>query len=258
MPLAVLVDELTELTSQKSLGHDIFGQDLELLLNMYARNFNVWLTLAHQERAQLSPEINAALDGMGTQVLGVTSDRVAADYLASRYFERDPYREKYREPVYATISDGMGNSFPAQIDWRLHYMPLEEQAELNAQYFMRQRPFHYLIRPCTSQGDVSSRVFEADLSYLDAGQWPDENRALIDEARETLFSLEGLPTEEALAVVEKRHQVLPGYRNHGADAGILGSVTSDDINNDDEQFDQDFWDTREEAGPGVSPSGAGR
>lgn len=237
-PLAVLVDEITELTSQKSAGEDVFEQDLGWLLNMYARNFNVWLTLAHQERFQLSEENNGALDGMGTQVLGVTSSRDAADELAKMYFARDPFQTKYREPIYASVSDGLGGASPVQIDWRTHFLPLNEQSEINARHFMSLRPFNFIIRPCLVQGDVSREVYEVDLSYIDRGQWPSDNRTTVSQAIDTLFSIEGLPTEQVIDLVHERQRQLPIGDDGGFD--ILGS-DDDDPPVDDR--DEDDWDT---------------
>lgn len=201
VPFSILIDELTEITNQKSLDHDVAGQELEELLNMYARNYNCWLTLAHQEMYQLSDRLNYALLGMGTQILGVTADLITAKKLAEYFFPPHPYREKYREPVYGSLGDDRGST---QIDERIHYMHKDEQVSLGAQLLTSFKPFQYLVRPCSAEGDISQPVFEIDLSYFDRGQWPSDNREEVLDARQTLAGLLGESTNELLSAIQQR------------------------------------------------------
>ncbi len=60
----------------------------------------VWLTLAHQELFQLDERIQQSLMSLGTQILGVTSDRKAALALAQQLYPYDPTKVKRFEPVY--------------------------------------------------------------------------------------------------------------------------------------------------------------
>ncbi len=53
-PLSLVIDELTYLLSPATLHSDLLSADMDELINRIARNYMVWLTLAHQEMYQVS------------------------------------------------------------------------------------------------------------------------------------------------------------------------------------------------------------
>ncbi|MCL5960831.1 MAG: ATP-binding protein, partial [Chloroflexi bacterium] len=101
-PISLIIDEITYLLSPATLHTDLLAADLDELINRIARNYMVWLTLAHQELYQVSEAIQKTLLTMGTQIFGSTTDLEAALSLSRRFFRFDPYRVKKTEPVYST------------------------------------------------------------------------------------------------------------------------------------------------------------
>jgi len=217
-PIGLVIDELTELTNFESLGVDLFAKDLDELINVYARNCGIWLTIAHQEAFQVSERTLKTLMTMGTQILGVTSDMEAALSLARQFFPVDPYRAKRWENVW--MSDLYG---PYVIEERPVEFTVEEQLYLSAEYFRRLGLFEFLVRPAAGEGNTIGRVHSISIRNYDHGQWVIEH--LAAQARSMLAERTGVPVEAVLAAIEdrSRQHSLPKSRR---------SVTI----SDDEQF----------------------
>lgn len=94
VPIAVIIDELSEMVN---LGMDK-GQglesDLSSWINFLMRKYAVWLTVAHQEMYQFSEGIQALLLSMGTQVIGRVSNMDDSLQLAKSFFPIDPLKAK--------------------------------------------------------------------------------------------------------------------------------------------------------------------
>ena len=101
--MGLIIDELTSLFSFQALNSDLFGSELDELINVLARNYRIWLTIGHQELFQLTDRVRNSLMTMGTQILGVTSDPAAAKYYAHLFNRYDPHLVKKYEPVYASV-----------------------------------------------------------------------------------------------------------------------------------------------------------
>lgn len=165
LPMGLVIDELTELTNQVSLDVDLFSRDLDELINVYARNYGVWTTLAHQEMFQLSQESQRSLLTMGTQVLGVTADVDAAKRLAEQFFAIDPYHVKRVENVWG--SGGYGGS--VVVEQREAHMPLDEQILMAAQALLSLRPFEFLVKRADS-----TRLSKVSFSRIVRAPWPSD------------------------------------------------------------------------------------
>jgi len=111
-PIGLVIDELTSLFSPQSLTDDVMASELNELINVIARNYSVWLTIAHQEQFQLTEHMQNTLLTMGTQIFGVTSNRDTALNLARQYFPYDHYWVKKQEPIW------LGGDYPQIVDYR--------------------------------------------------------------------------------------------------------------------------------------------
>jgi hypothetical protein len=176
-PLGVMIDELTELTNQTSLEYDLFSADLDELINVYGRNYSLWLTLAHQELFQVSVKTKKTLLTMGTQIIGVTADMEAARDLAYQYAPLDPYRVKRWENVWgAGVYGGSTVLEKRPVD-----MPLEEQTLLAAQRLAGLQPFHFLVKSRSSR-----TVRRVDARPLIARSWANEHPLALAYIRHQL------------------------------------------------------------------------
>src|SRR5207247_156645 len=100
-----------------------FSKALDEFVNVYMRNGSVWFTCCHQELFQVEEAIRPTLMSLGTQILGVTSDRDAALAMAKQLVPIDPDMVKRYEPIYASH---LGVS--EVIDTRpVNYTPQEQQ-----------------------------------------------------------------------------------------------------------------------------------
>lgn len=181
LPIGLVIDELTELTNQVSLDVDLFARDLDELINVYARNYGIWLTLAHQEMFQLSVGVQQSLLTMGTQVFGVTADFEAAQRTAQQFFGIDPYSVKRIENIY-------GGPYSSVLEKREAFMPLDEQVLLGAQRLMALQPFEFLVKR-----KDSPHLHKTSLRALLSTPWPSDNAAALAYIREQLSMRAGVP-----------------------------------------------------------------
>jgi len=184
-PLSLVIDELTELTNRTSLEYDLFAADLDELINIYARNYSVWLTLAHQEMFQVSAATCATLLTMGTQMFGVTADMKAAYQLAEQYGGLDPSRVKRHQNVWGSPGLGGASVVLERIPVDL---PLEEQRLLEAREFLRLRPFEFLVK----RRDVD-RLVRVNARPLLTTTWANERPDALAYIRYQLSLRAGVP-----------------------------------------------------------------
>lgn len=196
-PVSLIIDELTSLFSVQTLATDLFASDLDDLINVIARNYMVWLTIAHQELFQLDERARKTLMAMGTQILGVTSDRDAALTLAREFFRFDPSWVKKEEPVYST-SRGVSSI----IDYRTIEFTIEEQALLHSYAVSEQGPSQFLVRPASGEGDIRGALRPVTLRNFDHGLYPDGE--LVGQARTLLMERRARPVGEILDEIESR------------------------------------------------------
>jgi hypothetical protein len=206
-PIGLVIDELTSLFSVQALASDLFGSELDELINVIARNYSVWLTIAHQEMFQITERIIKSLMTMGTQILGVTTDPEGAKYLAQIYFKYNPYLVKKIETVYGSL-DG----FPIALDHRTVEFTTEEQLILQSYQFIHQRRFRFLAKPATREGDYTGELRAISIENLDRDIYPDEKK--VSELRHIFMQQNGLLVEDVLDEISKRLL-------HGAEAKAL-------------------------------------
>lgn len=196
-PIGLVIDELTSLFSVQALASDLFGSELDELINDIARNYSVWLTIAHQEMFQVTERIIKSLMTMGTQILGVTTDPEGARFLAQLYFKYNPYQVKKYEAVY-----GSSMGYPMVLDYRSVEFTAEEQLILQSYQFIHQGRFRFLAKTATREGDFSGGLRAISIENLDRDIYPDEKR--VSELRQRFMQENGLFVDDALKEISKR------------------------------------------------------
>ena len=206
-PIGLIIDELTSLFSLQALSSELFGSEMDELINVLARNYRLWLTIAHQEMFQLTERIFKSLMTMGTQILGVTTDPFAAKYMADLFFEYNPFLVKKVEAVYGSM---MG--IPVQIDQRTIEYTIEEQLLLDSYWFRNQREFNFMARIAKGEGNIQSKIQNISIANLDKGLYP--HPYYVPLARHKLMELNGMKIEDILREIEAR-QISPSPRRIG-------------------------------------------
>lgn len=196
-PVSLVIDELASLLNAQSLSVNLFSQDLDELINVIARNYRIWLTIAHQEMFQLDEKTQKTLMTMGTQIFGSTSDMDAALSLARQFFRIDPLKVKRYEPVYSSY---MGMT--SVIDERPVEYSIEEQEYLRSYQVKDQPAFHFLVRAAHREGDVTGGIRPITIKNFDKNIWVDEE--LVAQARTLLSRRQGVVVEQVISEVQAR------------------------------------------------------
>jgi hypothetical protein len=202
-PVSMIIDELTALTNLEALGQSVFGADLDELINVIARNYMVWLTIAHQEMWQVDERIQKTLMTMGTQMLGVTTDPEARINLARQLFNYDPNLVKKHEPVWMSNSSGA-----YVVDYRSVEFTPQEQELLRSYLFSEQGRFEFLVRLAPKEGDLRGELRQISLDGIDTGIYPNDKH--LAQVREKLMQYHGREEAAVLAEIETRHKPLNG------------------------------------------------
>ena len=217
VPVGLVIDELTALYNFDALaGSNIFAADLDELINVLARNYKIWLTLAHQELFQVDLKTRKTLLGMGTKIIGVTSDSEAALTLAQELFAYDPTLIRHFDPIY----DSRGNLIDlSPVSWSI-----QEQQLLAARRFLTLEPFHFLVKPAVSEGNVTGSLVPLSIANIDQGIWVDE--AAVSQVRRTLSERSGQPLDVLLALPAARLAAATG-QGHRATTNTDATEVSD-------------------------------
>jgi hypothetical protein len=197
LPISLLIDEIVYLLSLQSLHTSLLDREIDELINQIARNYSLWLTLAHQEMYQLSPQIQRSLITMGSQVMGLATDEDSARFLARRFFPYNPHRVKKTEPIYMS-SQGVAEV----IDYRDVEFSIDEQLELNSRQFTDRQTFHFLVTMATREGTAPTRAHAITTAPIDPGQYVDE--AIVPKIRERLARRSGRDITDILHEIRQR------------------------------------------------------
>lgn len=169
----LMIDELKALflDPHSAAGDSAVSTEVIQLLEVYARNYNVWPTLITQDPLSFGPKVQQSLLGIGTQIVGLIRNTEAATLLSSALL-----------PLSTSTTTS-----------------LDQQKYAGGQKFKNLAPFHFLVRPTTPKG-VSQELIEISIErYVEP--WPDET---TDETRRTLNERNGIPTEDLLSVITSR------------------------------------------------------
>ena len=209
-PVGLIIDELAALYHYDvAAGSPIFAADLDELINIIARNYNVWLTLSHQELFQLDEKSRKTLMTMGTQIIGVTSDFDAALTLGREFIPVDPWRIKRYEKVIVPVPRFSIRSPDEGFDI-IELNPVEltvqEQEYLAANIFKNLKPFEFLFRPAKAEGDITADIVPVSIMNFDKNIWVNER--LVTQLRQGLNRRNGHAISDLLASVTERQQLL--------------------------------------------------
>lgn len=192
-PFSIVIDELNELYRT---GDEKFGQDIDRLIHTLARNFNVWLTLAHQEMSQFDEQTQKVLMTMGTQVIGKTDDPEAARDYAHRFDEYAPHWTKDTTPIYGHES-WEGISTPVEVGERSTFYTADEQERMEMYKYMRLQPLEFFVKmPEASY----LRRLKVESEHVRHDIYPDR----IEEKKDELMRTHGLPIADVEQEVAAR------------------------------------------------------
>jgi hypothetical protein len=227
-PLAIHIDEITELTNQGSLDQQLFTSDLDYLFNVLQRNYSLWITAAHQQMWQLSKGTQETLLALGTQYFGQISDMETAEALAHRYRNLNPYRVKRWENVWMS-----GIERPFVVEQKPVYFPMEEQTYLAARDFLERDTFWFYVKPRDQH-----RLLSVSLASYMGPPWPNEYPDTLEQIRYRLALSTAAPHEAPPVTAP----LLPPN-------GDQPSVTMQELDDhepdidDSEQLEQEYWET---------------
>ena len=204
-PIGLIIDELTSLFSLQSLAGDLFGSELDELINVLARNYSIWLTIAHQENFQLTEQIMKSLMTMGTQILGVTTDPDAAMRMAQIYYKYEPYWVKKYIPIYMSFGGGI-----ELIDYHTEEFKIDEQIAIYSRKFMSQSRFQFLVKPSLGEGTIIGNLRPVSIERFDKGIYP--NQSALSETRDWLTTKNGISVNLILDEIAKRTEDISSFK----------------------------------------------
>jgi hypothetical protein len=198
-PVALTIDEVSVLT--KLDGQTLeqpFARLLDDLLNVHARQGQVWVTVSHQEAWQVSEMLLKTFMGCGTRIVGRTSDPASAQLLAEQLLSPDPHRIKRRDPTY----NGQGQLLYS----RPVTYPLDEQRVLAAELLLGLGKFRFFVKQVNGEGGADKPLAVFDMNGLDAKVYPDD--VVLAEVRERLHRQRARPVAQVLEEIEQRRAML--------------------------------------------------
>ena len=205
-PLALIIDEVTQLLGFHNLENTAMAEDLEELISVLARNYGCNATIAHQSLTQIASErIRNVLMQMGTQVIGRIHNPEDQIYLARHFFRYEPYKVKKYEPIWMSIQQGMGPlsySIPEVIDYRSQEWTADEQVIELSNRFRDLDRFCFLVRQATGEGMVGDYLKTISIESIDANRYPDQVQLTI--ARSQLRERDGVPLADLLRTIPAR------------------------------------------------------
>lgn len=228
-PVGLIIDELLALYHlDQQAGQSVFASDLDELLNILARNYRIWVTLAFQEIFQLDRRAQKTVLSMGTKIFGVTTDPEAAQTIASIVHAYDPTLIKAFIPVY----DARGNLVDAQP----LYWSVQEQELLVANELRRLKPFHFLVMRAGSEGDSAGRVEPLYVPAKERGAWVQEDKVTL--LRTELSARTGASQAALLTQIEERSaDFVMTTRTQSREENPHATLESNAQNNNETIFD---------------------
>jgi hypothetical protein len=231
-PISLVVDELFLMYSDSK---NVFAQDIDELLNVYAHNYNLWVTLIHQELFQFDEKTQNTLMGMGIQVLGKTTDPKAAMQYAQRFDRLDPTKIKRTENVWGNIgtshfSDYASSNLIDVIDQKeIDYTMLEQLVTASYKYMDLQQ-FQFLVKlpdyPPPFR-KLFGMKFTMDVRLLQTGVHEDDGfpkPSIIEPMKDDLMRRHGVPIDSDKIDANDINYDIPEYHERKA------------ISEDDEAF----------------------
>ena len=194
-PVGLVIDEISALTNfDLQSGRDLFAGAIDELLNVWARQGQVWTTIAHQEVWQVSERMLKTLMGCGTRILGRTSDMEAARTLARELVPADPHRVKRYDPVYNGERRDHRPAAGGVLAGRtaLHGITL----------YKNLGKFRFVVKTLSGEGGFDTPLRPLSIEQLEPGIFPDDER--VAKIRSLLHRRSAFPVANLLEEIERR------------------------------------------------------
>lgn len=206
-PISLVIDELTEMLGNPADSHDPMAEALRQLTDVIARNHQIWVTVMHQEENQVSPQVQMRLNGIGNQIIGVTSDPDSALKTARRYVRYNPEWERRREKVWGSeqIRDAYGDVMGTDhfvLDERTVDYTIQEQQELNSRGFLELPAFSFKVGLSSREGALPTTLHDLTTASIDPDEFP--RTEMLVHVRRALMERDGTPVRDVLAKIAAR------------------------------------------------------
>jgi hypothetical protein len=231
-PFVLMIDEFANLVNTGSADNKPLAELFDELLAQYARNNQVFVTLALQSLDQVPERLRQTLLRLATIISGRAGTLREAREIADHLFRKDIYRIHHHKKVFGKVDPpvfirGVGYR-PAEslsqdkqrseyypyyiLDYDPQYMALELQAEDAAGRIQQLGALEFLCRPVVSEGAVSQDVVSLALSDAitdpDTGEGifpdPEQDAALLAQIQHQLAARSGIPVTDILQEQEAR------------------------------------------------------
>lgn len=203
-PIHLCIDEVGELSTldiQAAGGEDLFGADLDNLINRQARNHNIYCTFIHQEMFQMSLNVQKALMTCGNQMIGYQSDLEGTLGLVKYLipYTGKPLIKRW-DPIFAGSPDG-----PVEVAKRpVEYTPQEAQLAA-AHIFTRLPGWHFWVRGAVKEGTITGKLQRMQV-IRQVGQWVQQEK--VAALRKQLSCQGGQSVASVLQEIEQRQKRL--------------------------------------------------
>jgi hypothetical protein len=154
-PLSIVVDELSYLIRGTQLNTDVIISELAELLDVRARNANLWITLATQSMQQLPDQLLATCLQMKSHMYGAISNYAMAIDRAQRWLRKDLHKVKDVHRIWATDPGDLRYGIPPRhfvIDTQNVYYTIDELDYLGGRRFMELQRGEWYVALSTAEG----------------------------------------------------------------------------------------------------------
>jgi hypothetical protein len=206
--LGLLIDEFADLTTQVTDGINPLVPLLDMLIQRYCRNNQIFLCLAFQSINQIDPQLQNTVFSLGTLVVGRTTIPEAR-ILADQLFRKDPWRVKRLHNVWGRDVDYRTRlSSHYVIEQEPVYMSLPDQQEEAAFRIADLSRFRFLCRPALREGDISHTVFSLNIDRVvqdaETGEYSNPDEELVERVRSRLATRSGIPVKTIHQLIASR------------------------------------------------------
>jgi hypothetical protein len=182
-PIVLMIDELKALfmDPHSQNGDSAFSNELIELIDIYARNYNLWSVFSVQDANSFGEQSKQSLLGMGTHIIGKVNNTAAAEVLSKALFIHDPMKIKDPSAVRSQT-----------------YFSLAESISLTAQKIQSLEPLHFLVRSLVS----GSKIYPIRIDTIDRGLWPDSET--LGHIRQKLAERSGSPIQDVITEIAQQ------------------------------------------------------
>jgi hypothetical protein len=206
-PFGLIIDEFVALT-QKVVGENPLGQELDEFIQQYMRQHLIWLSVGLQSPLSLDEHLQQTVLSLGSLIIGQAPTKAAAAVLAANLCFPNPHYIKHERVIQRNPYSYRGVLTVPEPQKEPVFMPINEQLELYMQRIQRLGMYSFLLRPAVSEGEISTEVYPIHIRDVDrdretgAYQYPD--KLLMERLRAKLVAKSGIPVTDILKEQETR------------------------------------------------------